>query len=292
MSISLKDVVKPTLGFQGALQGAGTPNQAGIGGFLPISVGDNSVFFADVLANVNFADYGNDSSIINTTVAGTTISTSSRLGYRWLNSDRSWMYGLNAGYDSRPMNTGDADTGMNVSNKRSVFFQQVAVNAEAVSNSWNLNAYALIAVGEKEAQLNSVYKGGSLNTYGLDVGYFITPVVNASVGYYYQNGDLGTADGSGVLGRLAYEMTNGVTAGVNISYDEAFDTRVSADIKVRFGGASTTAQRKEVQQLPVINALTSTPSNRDVRVHDADCWPGELPYCAFVRGLSLVGMDL
>ena len=33
MSISLKDVVKPTLGFQGALQGAGTPNQAGIGGF-------------------------------------------------------------------------------------------------------------------------------------------------------------------------------------------------------------------------------------------------------------------
>jgi hypothetical protein len=268
MSISLKDVVKPTLGFQGALQGAGTPNQAGIGGFLPLSVGENSVFFADVQANVNFADYGNDSSIINTTVAGTTISTSSRLGYRWLNSDRSWMYGLNAGYDSRPMATGDADTGVSVTDKSSVFFQQVAVNAEAVSDSWNFNAYALVPVGEKEAQLNSVYQGGSLNTYGLDVGYFITPVVNASVGYYYQNGDLGTADGSGVLGRVAYEMTSGVTAGVNLSYDEAFDTRVSADLKVRFGGASTTAQRKEVQQQPVINALTSTPSNRDVRVHD------------------------
>ena len=82
MSISLKDVVKPSIGFQGALQGAGTPNQAGIGGFLPIAVGENSVFFADVLANVNFADYGNDSSIINTKVARTTISTSSRLGYR------------------------------------------------------------------------------------------------------------------------------------------------------------------------------------------------------------------
>jgi hypothetical protein len=39
MSISLKDVVKPTIGFQGALQGAGTPNQAGIGGFLRLSVG-------------------------------------------------------------------------------------------------------------------------------------------------------------------------------------------------------------------------------------------------------------
>ena len=268
MSISLKDVVKPTLGFQGALQGAGTPNQAGIGGFLPLAVGENSVFFADVLLNANFADYGGNSSIINTDVAGTTISTSTRLGYRWLNSDRSWMYGVNGGYDSRPMNTGDADTGVNVSNKRSVFFQQVAVNAEAVSNSWNLNAYALIPVGEKEAQLNSVYQGGSLNTYGLDVGYFSTPAVNASVGYYYQSGDLGEADGSGVLGRLAYEMTSGVTAGVNVSYDEAFDTRVSADLKVRFGGPSTTAAKKKKWENPTINALTASPKNRDVRVHD------------------------
>ena len=79
MSISLKDVVKPRIGLQGALQGAGTPNQAGIGGFLPLSVGENSVWFLDALANVNFADRDNYSSIINTTVAGTTISTSSRL---------------------------------------------------------------------------------------------------------------------------------------------------------------------------------------------------------------------
>ena len=50
MSVELKDVVKLTIGLQGVLQGAGTPNQAGIGGFLPLAVGDNSVFFADVLA--------------------------------------------------------------------------------------------------------------------------------------------------------------------------------------------------------------------------------------------------
>ena len=269
MSISLKDVVKPTFGFQGALQGAGTPNQAGIGGFLPLSVGDNSVWFLDALVNANFADREGDSSIINTDVAGTTISTSTRIGYRWLNGDRSWMYGLNAGYDSRPMNTGGTDTGINVSGtEKSAFFQQVAVNAEAVSNDWNFNAYALIPVGDTEQNLNWYYQGGSLDTYGLDVGYFITPAVNASVGYYYQSGDLGAANGSGVLGHLAYEMTSGVTAGVNISYDEAFDTRVSADLKVRFGGAATTVKHKEVQQLSVINALSSTPSNRDVRVHD------------------------
>ncbi len=269
MSISLKDVVKPTIGFQGALQGAGTPNQAGIGGFLPLSVGDNSVFFADVQANVNFADYDNYSSIVATKVDGATISTSSRLGYRWLNGDRSWMYGLNAGYDSRPMNSGGTETGIpTFGTEQSAFFQQVAVNAEAVSNDWNINAYALIPIGDTEQDLNWFYQAGSLDTYGLDVGYFITPELNASVGYYYQQGDLGSADGSGVLGRLAYEISNGLTAGVNISYDEAFETRVSADLKVRFGGASTTAQRKKVQELPVINALTSTTSNRDVRVHD------------------------
>ncbi len=288
MSISLKDVVKPTIGFQGALQGAGTPNQAGIGGFLPIAVGDNSVWFVDALANANFADYGNDSSIINTKVAGTTISTSSRLGYRWLNSDRSWMFGVNGGYDSRPMNTGGTDTGVNVSGtEKSAFFQQVAVNAEAISNNWNFNAYALLPVGDTEQKLNWSYQGGALDTYGLDIGYFITPELNASVGYYYQNGDLGTADGSGVLGRLAYEMTSGVTAGVNISYDEAFDTRVSADIKVRFGGASTTAQSKEVQQHPVINVLTSAPSNRDVRVHDPCLYPID-PLCHAPKGLWVI----
>ena len=119
-----------------------------------------------------------------------------------------------------------------------------------------------------EQKLNSVYQGGALNTYGLDVGYFISPALHASVGYYYQHRDQEHVDGSGVRGRLAYDITQGLTAGINISYDEAFDTRVSADLKVRFGGAATTAQRKEVRQLPVINALTSTPSNRDVRVHD------------------------
>ena len=88
MSIRLADVVKPTIGFQGALQGAGTPNQAGIGGFLPLSVGENSVWFLDALVNANFADRDGESSIINTDVGGG-YSTSTRLGYRWLNSDRS-----------------------------------------------------------------------------------------------------------------------------------------------------------------------------------------------------------
>ncbi|MCP9940537.1 carbamoyl-phosphate synthase [Synechococcus sp. Cruz CV12-2-Slac-r] len=269
MSISLKDAIQPNFGFQGALQGAGTPNQAGIGGFLPLVTGDNSVFFLDAQANVNFADYNNYSSIINTTVAGTTISTSSRLGYRFLNSDRSWMFGVNAGYDSRPMATGAADTGVNVRNSSTVFYQQVAAGLEAVSNTWNFNAYALIPVGTSEYRLNSNYFGGALDTYGLDVGYSITPDFKASVGYYYQQGDLGTADSSGVNGRVSYNISNGLTAGVNLSYDQAFETRFSADLKYRFGSNGYGApSKKKAWQTPVIQALTETVKHRDVRVHD------------------------
>ena len=271
MSIKLKDVVKPQIGTQAQTQAAGTPNQAGLGGFLPLAVGRNSIFFADVMANVNFADFNNSSSIINTTVAGTTISTSSRLGFRWLNGDRSWMYGLNAGYDTRPMSTGPADTGIPVNASRTPFFQQAAVNAEAVSDQWAFNAYALIPTGTTNAQLNTVYQGGSLDTYGLDAGYNLTPALRASVGYYYQNGDLNTADGSGVLGRLAYAINNDLTVGTSLSYDNAFKSRFSADIKWRFNASGGPGKAKQ-KTGTAMSALTSTPSNRDVRVHDV-CTP-------------------
>ena len=178
------------------------------------------------------------------------------------------MYGLNAGYDTRSLKSGDADTGVNVTNKKTVGFQQIALNAEAVSDGWTFNGYGLIPVGDVEQRLNSVYDAGALNTYGLDVGYFISPALHASVGYYYQHRDQEDVDGSGVRGRLAYEITQGLTAGVNISYDEAFDTRVSTDLQVRFGGPSTTAAKKKKWENPTINALTASPRNRDVRVHD------------------------
>jgi hypothetical protein len=271
MGVNLRDAVKFNYGFQGALQGAGTPNQAGIGAFIPLHVGSNSVAFVDVLVNANFNDYGNYSSIINTEVSGTTFSTSTRLGYRWLTGNRSWMFGVNAGYDSRPMATGGTDTGVDVTgSEKTVFYQQLAAGLEAVSNSWNFNAYALVPVGDTEQELNSFYQGGALDTYGLDVGYSITPDLRASVGYYYQHGDLDEANGSGVRGRVAFNLTNGLTVGGNLSYDQAFETRVSADIKYRFSnngyGAPST---KKAWQTPVIQALTETVKNRDVRVHDA-----------------------
>ena len=271
MSVSLSEVVKPRLGIQGQTQGAGTPNQAGVGGFLPISVGDNSVFYADVEVNADFGDYSGYSSIINTTVAGTTVSTSSRLGYRWLNDNRSWMYGFNAGYDSRPLKAGKPDTGVKVTDSETVFFQQVAANFEAVSPTWNFGVYALVPVGDIEYGLNSRYDGGALYTYGGDVGYFITPEINALVGYYYQDGDDGAADGSGVKARLAFAVADDVEFGGNYSYDDAFHSRASADLTIRFGGGSHKEKSKEqaeADEQPQIKQISEPPINREVRVHD------------------------
>ena len=164
-----------------------------------------------------------------------------------------------------------------------MLFRSAAVNAEAVSDEWAFNAYALIPTGDTEQQLNTVYQGGALDTFGLDAGYNITPAFRASVGYYYQNGDAGDADGSGVLGRLAYSINNYLSIGANLSYDEAFDTRVSADLSVRFGGPSTTSAKKKKWENPTINALTASPKNRDVRVHD---------YCVYTpQGKPFAGTD-
>jgi hypothetical protein len=74
-----------------------------------------------------------------------------------------------------------------------------------------------------------------------------------------------------VRGRLAYTISNGLTLGANLSYDQAFDTRFSADLKYRFGSngfGSPKKQRPIVTQ--VTQALSATPANRDVRVHDTD----------------------
>jgi hypothetical protein len=157
-----------------------------------------------------------------------------------------------------------------VTNSQEVDFQQVAFGIEAVSDTWNVNVYALVPVDDKEYRLNSVYNGGSLDTYGVDVGYSIAPEFETSIGYYYQKGDLGYADGSGVRGRIAYNMGNGFSIGTNLSYDDAFDGRVSADILYRFATPEAPkAPVKKAWNAPTIKGLTDAVDSRGVRVHDA-----------------------
>ncbi len=249
--------IKTEWQIQGQTQGAGVPNSSGIGPFIPFAIKEKSLWFLDSKLNANFGDF-DGSSIINTDVAGTSLSTSTRIGYRSLNKDNSKMYGFNFGYDTRNMNTGDADNAT-VTDKKDVSFQQVAFNFEAVSENLNINSYALIPTGDVEKPLNNTYQGGAMNTYGVDVGFDLTDNLTSSIGYYYQHRDQEEIDGSGVKGNISYQLSNDLNLGVNISYDDAFDTRLSGNFKYTFGKTSNSK---------IIDSIIASPSNRDVRVHD------------------------
>jgi hypothetical protein len=275
-SINLQDVVKADFGFQGETQGAGTPNQAGIGGFVPLKVNENSVWFVDALANLNFADFNSsNSSVGDTQLDSLTVSTSTRLGYRWLTDDRSWMFGLNAGYDSRPVKSGDTVGGVKAEDLQTPFFQQLAVSAEAIHKKWNANAYALIPIGEyglgsgNVAVLNSLAGASPLTTVGFKLAYEIAENLELGAGYYYELDEKSgpvypdSADGSGVQAGLTYNINNQLKAGVAYSYDNYFESRVSGNLTWRFGGGKA---KPQTVKPPVINGLGVTPSNRNVRV--------------------------
>ena len=110
-----------------------------------------------------------------------------------------------------------------------------------------------------------------------------SPEFETSIGYYYQKGDLGAADGSGVQGRVAYNIGSGFSIGTNLSYDDAFDGRVSADILYR--GATPEAVKapiKKAWNAPTIKGLTDAVDNRGVRVHDGAGYKQCLARCASV----------
>ena len=269
---SVQDVVKFDLRAIGQTQGAGTPNAIGAGAFIPLHTTSNAVTYLDIEAKGNLDDRSGDSSIINTDVAGTTLSTSTRIGYRWINDVGDWMYGVYAGYDTRELKAGPVDTNVTVTDPKTVHFQQVAVGAEAVSNQWSIHAYALMPTEPTEKQLNSHYEGGALDTVGADVGYQINDKTKATVGYYHQNGDVGEASGSGVSAGLAYDINQNLTAGVKVSYDDAFKTRVMATVNWSFANLNKgDEEEKQSTTNMVMNALTDSPEQRDVRVHDGSC---------------------
>ena len=261
-----QDLAKLRARFQAESQGAGTSNQIGAGVFIPVAQGEKDVFFVDVQAGANLSDFNGYSSIDTTLVKGATVSTSTRLGYRWLNGDKSAMYGINAGYDSRPMATGQTVDGIQLlGSEQSVFYQQIGVSAEAATKNYRLNAYALLPIGETEQWLNWYAAGGALNTYGLDLKLKAVDRLSASLGYYYQHGDLGAANGSGVKGEIAYDIADDVSLAVKGTYDEAFETRISGNIVYRFGGSSAKPSSVSDELLVALNAA---PAHRNVRVHD------------------------
>ena len=174
-----------------------------------------------------------------------------------------------AGYDTRELKSGPVDTNSAVFGPRTVDFQQVAIGAEAVSNQWSVHAYALMPTGKTEKQINSHYQAGALDRAGVDVGYQINEKTKATVGYYHQTGDLSGAVGSGATAGLSYDINQNLTAGIKVSYDNAFETRVMATINYAFGNLfKGDDEEKEATTNMVMNALTTPPEQRDVRIHD------------------------
>jgi len=274
--VDVRDVVKLNVGLEAATQGAGTPNRIGPQIFLPLVTTRNSTTFIDFEGFYTLPDTSTNSSIVNTLVSGYTFGTSTRLGHRWLTEDRSWMFGVNFGYDTLPVDNVSCAYGkcinpnIYIEDPRTAFFQQIAFGAEAVSNRWRITPSIAIPIGSTEQQINSRYWAGALQTYFLEVGYNVTPSLLVGAAYYYQNGDDNTADGSGVVGRVSYEIFPNTTISALLSYDQAFGTRVSTGIKYKFNLSNPDKKPLKEWDAPQIKALSEhIQPNRVIRVHDS-----------------------
>ena len=236
-------------------QAAGTPNQAGIGTFIPLG---SEGFYFDGIAKASFSDIGNESSLKDTKVSGIGASSSLRLGQSW--SSNNYVFDINAGYDTRYMKTGNADNGVNVIDKKNVFYHQLAYSAAVfIDETLYVNAYGLTPVGSTKKDLNNTYEGIALHTYGLDMSYVINNSLNTVLGYYYQDSDTsGGTVGSGVKAGLDYKINDQLALAPNISYDNGFNTRFSLNLTYQFGTTSDT-----------FSSLRS--NNRDIRVYDPQC---------------------
>ena len=259
----LRDLVRFDASFDAATQGAGTPNRTGFSAFIPLHVGDNSVTFASLSGYGTFADFAG-TSIIGTNVGDGSPGTSSRLGYRWLKDDRTWMYGVNVGFDSLGLHPAAPSWGHTTGfDETDVTFGQAALGVETVGERWELEATAAVGVGNVEQQITTYADAGVLDTYSARIGYHPGDDTVVSVGYYYQDGDLDVA-GSGVPASIERQLAPALTGRLTVSHDHAYDTRVSGGLSNGFGGRTTQTQ---MSSWP-LQALSRKPQ-AVVRLHDS-----------------------
>lgn len=245
-------------------QGGGTPNT--VTGYLlaPLSQGaQGQVLFLDVAANLNLGGAftpGDDVS------AG----ASTRLGYRWLSGDQRWMYGVNAGVDTRQASNNYAF--------------QAGVGAEALSRNLELRANGYIPF----ANQSDLYQSGITNAYlrnnqlildgwnryvvslggtNLEAGIPVARWSNNSLwlyaSYYYLDGDYVTGS-SGVRGRSELRLGNQLAIGATVSYDTIFDTQATGYL--RYGAKPLAGSAKDAVDAAERNflALRGLPMQRDV----------------------------
>lgn len=263
--------VEATGGIRFQSQGAGTANTVSGYLFAPLSQSKNgSLYFLDFSANLNLGGVAPQANTVNAGV-------STRLGYRWLQPDQSWIFGVNAGVDTRPA--------------YSQYTFQAGVGAEALSRSleFRLNGYIpfannsdLFATGWTNAALTGdrlVLDG--YNQYvvaigGVDfeAGVPLKTWKNGSLwtyaAFYYLNGDYLNGS-SGIRGRAEVRVGSQLAIGATVSYDNIFDTQATG--YVRYGAKPIAGNPKDTVAQAERNflALRGLPVNRetDIRLSTA-----------------------
>lgn len=214
-------------------QGGGTPNTFSGYLFAPLSQGSlGEVLFLDVVANLNL---GGALVQQDNVKAG----ASTRLGYRWLSPDQRWMYGFNAGFDTRQAYT--------------QYAFQAGVGAEALNRNVELRANGYIpfsnqadryATGWTNAYLvnNQLLLDGwnryvvSLGGVNLEAGVPLARWGKDSLwlygSYYYLDGNY-VSGSSGVRGRAEVRVGSQLSVGATMSYDNLFQLQATG--YVRYG---------------------------------------------------------
>ena len=247
VSMQAKAAPVPQLQINGGLrfdsQGAGTPNTLSGYAFLPILGNDRGdILFAESYINWNIATDGIDSSI----------GSSTRLGYRWLTENKSWIYGVNAGIDNRPFqaqNFLQAGLGIEALSPKLEFRVNGYIPFSKTSNLYATGYNGAYGLANDQLQLNrSRWFGTALGGMDVEVG---TPVaqwqggdLRVYGGYYYLDGDY-VSGSSGVRARAELRLGSNISLGGTVSYDDIFQTQATGYVRLGFSP----------QQKPIANSI-------------------------------------
>lgn len=247
-------------------QGGGTPNTFSGYLFAPLSQGAlGEVLFLDVVANLNLGG-----ALVQQTNVNAGAST--RLGYRWLSSDQRWMYGVNAGVDTRQAYT--------------QYAFQAGVGAEALNRNVELRANGYIpfsnqadkyATGWTNAYLvnNQLILDGwnryvvSLGGVNLEAGLPVARWNKDSLwlygSYYYLGGNY-VSGTSGVRGRAEVRVGSQLSVGATLSYDNIFQLQATGYL--RYGAKPLSGKPKDAVDAAERNflALRGLPMQRETDI--------------------------
>ena len=291
MSINLKEAVKFNWGFQGALQDAGVTNRIGAGFFYPFNVKPSTMWFLDSRFDLNLGDYNTtpeylSSSINDVQVQGVSISTSTRVGYRWIDHHLNRGFGISAGYDSRPLIAGFPmdefikEATAYRGGPQTQFFQQLAVSAVTAGEKSKVSAYGLFPIGEygigsnKVASIYGFYGASPLMTTGVDIEYEVLPSIKLLAGLYYQSNEsepplyVDPVSGVGFKAQIAGDISDYSSIYARMTRDLNFKTRYSAGFTVRFATGNGQKNKNGLA-----NFANSSPDYRYVRVNCSEANP-------------------